>query len=1076
MQDLATRERVVVEVIQAKAKYPFIRVETRFQPNGGAAPSRSSAMVADQVLIKTASETSDAQLQEVLQKIEGKVLQKSDLGDGSLMIVGLPNHLPNTVPDALEALRSLPQTIQYVEPHFVSHAHLTPNDPQFVNQWALDAIRIEKAWDLETGNSTVVVGVLDTGIDYNHTDLQGRLWQNPGEIAGNGIDDDGNGITDDWRGVNFAYGNVNPNDDHGHGTHIAGIIGAVPNNARGVAGICWDVRIMNVKVMDSEGLLYTFDEVLGMDYARNKGAQIVNLSLGGYDYVQSEYDAISRLQNRGILVTASAGNEGLDNDGVFNYPASYNQGNIVSVGWSDSTDQPDFYSNYGRTTVDLFAPGRTILSTAPGSTYDSESGSSFSAPAVAAVAALLKAQNPSWNYSQLRAAMLNHVDYRPSMAGRCVSNGRLNAYESLIPKTGLPEALESGSLSWQTGGDRKWYGQFLQSQDGVDAGSSGKIYHNQTSWLETTVAGPGRLTFWWRVSCEASPDNFRFDYLQFTVNGQERAWIQGDTTWEQRTFDVPIGTQTLRWRYVKDATQSAGDDKGFVDRVQYQGDTGAPTLQITSPSGTDLLTGDLNIQGTATDDFGVQSVEYRLENANGKTAWALVTQNPDWTNWSLDFSNLPPGTNFIRLRATDYFGRVTTLNRTYTRLVALQVDIDGCGTITSNYAGLTYQPPGKTITIKAKPCPGNLFVNWTRSSGGPLTSPSFTFTVQESLQFIAHFATNQFIATQGKYNGLFYETNGVVPRSSGFFKLTLTDTGTFSGSIIADGQTNAFNGAFDVVTGADGLSVPRPGKTALNLALQLDPSSDQITGTISSGPWQSVLLADRAPFNATTNPAPFQGRYTFALPGSMDSDVSPGGSTYGAANIAAGGKVTLDGRTADDKPIAQIANLSADGDWPFYASLYNGKGVILGWFKFLSPPDLANQLVSWVRPTIAGSKWYPNGFTNDVTAAGSTYVYTSGSSILSWANGELILSGGDFAAPLTNSITLTSGNAIINNGPHNAQISLNALNGTLSGTFRASGGTKTYSLYGAVLQNLDIAVGYYAGTNSVGEVRLQTAP
>jgi hypothetical protein len=144
--------------------------------------------------------------------------------------------------------------------------------------------------------------------------------------------------------------------------------------------------------------------------------------------------------------------------------------------------------------------------------------------------------------------------------------------------------------------------------------------------------------------------------------------------------------------------------------------------------------------------------------------------------------------------------------------------------------------------------------------------------------------------------------------------------------------------------------------------------------------------------------------------------------------------------------------------------------------QFLAPPDLTNTLVSWARPTIAGSKWYPSGFTNDVQAAGSAYVYTPGSAVLSWVNGELILSGGDFATPLTNAVMLTSSNTIITSISHALQVKINTTNGTFSGTFRASGGSKTYLLYGAVLQNLDIGLGYYAGTNSVGEVRLQAAP
>jgi subtilisin family serine protease len=1077
-QDLSTSERIVTEIIKVPAKYPLLRVETRFQPSAvQSARPRVIEAVADQVLVTASADVSDAALEAALRRVDGKILQMARSDDSRLVIVGLPNALPNTVPDAVEALSAFPQTIQYVEPHFVSRAQVTPNDPRLAEQWSLDLMQMERAWDIHRGSATVVVAVLDTGVDYNHPELQGRIWRNPGEVPGNLSDDDINGFMDDWQGIDFAYGDTNPLDDQpdGHGTFVSGLIAATPNNDVGIAGVCWNVRIMPVKIIDRFGLLYTFDEVQGMDYARTEGAHIVNMSLGGAGWSRSEYDAIGRLKGRGILVTCSAGNEGDNSDVFANYPSSYDHANIVSVGFSDSSDTPDFASNYGRTSVDLFAPGRDVLSLERGGGYRTGSGSSFSAPYAAGVAALLKAQNPSWNFVQIKSALLSHVDYLPSMAGKCVSNGRLNAYESLIPKTGLTPALESGSIVWQTGGDRPWHGQLLESQDGVDAASSGNIANSQSSWLQTTVTGPGRLSFWWRVSCELSLDGFPYDYLEFVVDGVTHDWIDGETAWEQQVWDLPAGTHTLRWRYTKDSIVSEGEDKGFLDLVTFQADTGPPALQITAPTGSDFIDADLNLSGTATDQFDVQSVEYRLENSSGVIDWQPVTQNPDWNTWTLSLTGLPPGTNLVRLRATDAFGRVGALNRVFTRLIPLQVDLVGCGTLSPNLVGTTYHAPGKALSIKATPCAGHLFSQWTRNNGAPVASLTLNFTMQEGLQLTAYIVTNEFLAARGGYNGLFYDANGVLPASAGYFSATLTTTGTFTGRLQCEGQTNIFRGKFQPGLNTATATVARTRKASLTLALQLDAANQQITGTVTAPTWQSALLADRAPFSAGS-PTPFAGRYTFVLPGSLDSSTSPGGSTYGSATVAATGKITLQGRSADNQAFSQITSVSGDGDWPLYVSLSKGKGVLAGWMKLLSPPDLTNQLVSLVRLPIATARLYPNGFTNDVTAAGSPYVYVRGAPVLAWSAGQLILSGGEFAEPITNSITLTSANKILNNGPHVQQISLNPTNGIFSGTFRPAGTARTYSLYGAIVQNIDIGLGFFFGTNTVGEVRLQAAP
>jgi len=224
--------------------------------------------------------------------------------EATLVLVGLPKPTVGAVPDALRQLTKFPELFQIVEPHLIRRATAIPNDPNYSLEWPLQNISAERAWDIQRGSAGVVVAVTDTGIDYNHPDLATRVWINPGEKANNHIDDDHNGYVDDYRGYNFAYENNNPYDDMEHGTFVSSLIGAAANDGFGMAGVCWNVRIMAVKIMDSYGLLYTMDEVRGYDYARVMGAKIVNASLGGDYYSQSEYDAIGRLRQRGSEIRA----------------------------------------------------------------------------------------------------------------------------------------------------------------------------------------------------------------------------------------------------------------------------------------------------------------------------------------------------------------------------------------------------------------------------------------------------------------------------------------------------------------------------------------------------------------------------------------------------------------------------------------------------------------------------------------------------------------------------------------------------------------------------------------------------
>ncbi len=355
----------------------------------------------------------------------------------------------DTVTSATSKLATLPG-VQSAQPDYKIQIERTPNDPSFTSQWAFNNtgqnggtagadIHLPAAWNVSTGTGNTVVAVIDTGIDYRHPDLAPNLWQNPGEIPGNGIDDDGNGFTDDRIGANFVDNTGDPYDTNSHGTHVAGIIGAKGGNAIGVAGIDWNVRIMALKFIGPNGG-FTSDAVRAMNYAVTNGAKIINNSWGGGGYDAATSAAIGRARNAGVIVVNAAGNNGSDNDQSAFYPANYitQSDNVITVAATDSQDKLSSYSNFGRNTVTLGAPGTDILSTLPNNRYGSYSGTSMATPMVSGALALLWDQHPTWNYQQIIAKLKSSVDVLPSLTGKTITGGRLNVAKLLDAPTVSP--------------------------------------------------------------------------------------------------------------------------------------------------------------------------------------------------------------------------------------------------------------------------------------------------------------------------------------------------------------------------------------------------------------------------------------------------------------------------------------------------------------------------------------------------------------------------------------------------------------------------------------------------------------
>nr|HDN01227.1 hypothetical protein [Deltaproteobacteria bacterium] len=327
--------------------------------------------------------------------------------------------------------------IEFAEPNYKRYIKsVTPNDPLFYSQWALENIQSGDAWEIQKGDAGIIVALPDTGIDYTHKDLKNNLWKNGGEdwsASGpgyNGIDDDGDGYIDNYFGINSITGSGDPMDDEGHGTHIAGIIGGEGDNSIGISGVNWRVSLMGVKfirAVDGSGSIA--DEIEAIQFATSNGAKVVNMSFSGNYFSEIERYAIENARN--VLFIAAAGNEIMNNDYMPNYPADYKLPNIISVAASNQSDELAFFSNQGSNTISVAAPGVNILSTVPGDDYCSLSGTSMATGYVTGLAALVLAKSPYSSVADLKDRILRTVDTNADLQDKILTGGRINAYRAL---------------------------------------------------------------------------------------------------------------------------------------------------------------------------------------------------------------------------------------------------------------------------------------------------------------------------------------------------------------------------------------------------------------------------------------------------------------------------------------------------------------------------------------------------------------------------------------------------------------------------------------------------------------------
>ena len=383
----------------------------------------NTPIVQDQVIIRWTPD--------ITQEIKNQIVSENSLSfiKAFTVVDGLELYSVDNEAKIITVINSVETSeyAEYVEPvYLVDTNNMIPDDPQFSSLWALDNtgqssgtvdadINAPQAWDTITGQENIVLGVIDTGIDYNHPDLSTNMWSNPGEIPNNGIDDDSNGYIDDVHGVNTITGTGNPMDDNGHGTHVAGTMAAQGNNDIGVTGIMQNASLIGCKFLSANGSGTLADALECIQYfydlstRANNPVQVLltNNSWGGGGYSRSLRDAIKAHKRQGILFIAAAGNAQNDNDASPSYPATYDLANIISVAASDRNDNLAGFSNYGSKTVHVTAPGVSILSTSPQNNYRTLSGTSMAAPHVSGLLGLVKAAKPNLSWQELRKLIIS---------------------------------------------------------------------------------------------------------------------------------------------------------------------------------------------------------------------------------------------------------------------------------------------------------------------------------------------------------------------------------------------------------------------------------------------------------------------------------------------------------------------------------------------------------------------------------------------------------------------------------------------------------------------------------------------
>ncbi len=572
-------------------------------------------------------------------------------------------------------------------------------------------------------------------------------------------------------------------------------------------------------------------------------------------------------------------------------------------------------------------------------------------------------------------------------------------------------------------------------------------------------------------SVVAHGDTLHFQWYMSDTNGSNITALPGKTS---ATLTLnPVNTGSAG-RYFVAVTNVGGALTSSVVTLRVTippPDTKAPSVTFTAPSANYRTTNSsILVTGTANDDRGVEEVQYALHIGEqflttfGTNKWTALVE-------------FEPGTNWVYVRSRDTSANVSATNARsffYTTLSRVNISTNnpGDGTVT----GATNRQPlevGRGYTLIATPKAGFVFSNWTGAVSGRL--PKLNFMMVSNLNIIANFVPNPFLNVKGAYNGLIYVPDCATNAGAGFFNFNLTDRGTYTASVLLGGKKYPASGTLDLEGFATNkLSLTKTSSVQVVWSVELH-GSNTISGAVSNGVWTATLLGDRAPTYVAPVNSPLLGKYTWVLPGKGGSTNIPAGDSFGTLSIDRNNVATLAGTLAEGTKIAQKVPVSRDGKLPFYASLYSGKGSILGWLGTTNAPteDFSGD-VCWLRPALTSLKIYTNGFNYLTNFIGSRYVATN--PILNVTTGQVVLSDGRLDPSWVTSATLGANSKMTNTGPGKLVFNFTLASGLFTGSYQPTNTVKALSFNGVVLQKAGRASGFFINSNQSGRVSFQAAP
>ncbi len=565
-----------------------------------------------------------------------EVYSVDDITDtqNNVFVLTLEETGTDAVENALKILNDNP-AVEIAEPDYIRECSVAPNDPEFYLQYALQTIDATTSWDHARGNNSVVVGIIDTGIQGTHPDLYDNIWVNPNPNE--------HGYTNDIHGYNF-YAKIGgtPTDGNGHGTHVAGIVGAKGNNGVGVSGINWNVSLAWLGAgIGNTSSLSDSAIIEALNYANLHDILITNNSWGSYAYSENLKQAIKNY--RGLFV-ASAGNSGINVDNTPHYPSGYDLPNIISVANTNSSDQLSNTSNYGQSSVDIAAPGTKIYSTHINSSYAYKSGTSMAAPQVTGVAALLKSKYPNLSTSQIKAAILDGSDPLTQLDGVVATGGRLNAYKALqAAQTSIDVYFQNTSnwnnvkaYYWSSSGSTpvSWPGDSMTKVSGniyratIPSNCNKVIFSNNGSSQTGNLTVPGNNQLYVPTAdtwITYNPDDVITLYYQNDYN-----WTSPKAYyWENNGYFFPVTWSGETMTHVR-ANVYKIDVPSRCDRIIFSNNGSSQTADLTIP-------GDGKIYRPSTETWD------NYNPLTDKSITLYFTNNNNWANvkaylWNSDTS------------------------------------------------------------------------------------------------------------------------------------------------------------------------------------------------------------------------------------------------------------------------------------------------------------------------------------------------------------------------------------------------------------------------------------------------------